>query len=183
METVWIGVDIGTTGVRAVAYRPDGLSLGEASREYPLYTPHPGWAEQDPGEILAAIEQVLREVSSELARSGCNADGIALSTAFHSLLVYDSELRPLDRLVTWADNRSQGIVAEIKKSDLDLLSIYRRVGCPLHASYPMTKIAWWLRQHPKAGWSTLRLHQGPCFFCLDRRLGGGSLDRQRLRTL
>ena len=151
MEAVWIGVDVGTTGVRAVAYQPDGLSRGEASREYPLYTPHPGWAEQDAGEIAAAVELALGEVSSALARSGRRAGGIALSTTFHSFLAYDKELRPLSRLVTWADNRSQNIVAEIKNSGLDLLSVYRRVGCPLHASYPVTKVAWWLRQHASAG--------------------------------
>jgi gluconokinase len=189
MEMVWIGVDMGTTGVRAVAYRPDGLSRGEASREYPLYTPHPGWAEQDPDEIVAAVREVLREVSSELARSGRKAGGLALSSTFHSFLAYDKELRPLDRLVTWADNRSQGIVAEIKKSGLDLLSIYRRVGCPLHASYPVTKIAWWLRQHPQAAGQRFGSIKDHVFFALtsewvvDRSIASGSglYDLFRLR--
>lgn len=149
METpAWIGVDIGTTGVRAVAYQPDGHSLGTAAREYPLYTPHPDWAEQDPDEIIRSMEQVLLELTAELALHGHKPDGIAFSSVFHSFLAYDKSFRPLTRLMTWADNRSHGIVAGMKSSGLDFLPIYRRVGCPLHPMYPMTKIAWLSEQRP-----------------------------------
>jgi len=145
-EPVWIGADIGTTGVRAVAYGPDGHSYGAASRDYRLYTPQPGWAEQESGEVVAAVEEVLRQVAGQLERSGQKADGLAFSSVFHSFLAYDDQMSPVTRLMTWGDSRSQGVVAEMKRNGLDFMPIYHRVGCPLHPMYPMTKIAWLLKQ-------------------------------------
>jgi gluconokinase len=144
----WIGIDIGTTGVRAVAYAPDGHCHCAASREYQLKTPQPGWAEQNPDEIVAAVEAVLREVALHLDRQGRKPDGIAFSSVFHSFLAYDRRLRPISSLMTWADNRSHALVTEMKTSGLDFLSIYRRVGCPVHPMYPLAKIAWVLKQRP-----------------------------------
>jgi gluconokinase len=145
---VWIGIDMGTTGVRAVAYQPDGHSYCEASREYPLHTPHPGWAEQDPDDILSAMEKVLIDVASSLAQLGHKPEGLAISSVFHSFLAYDKDWHPLTSLLTWADSRSQEIVQEMKKDYPDFLSIYRRTGCPLHPMYPMTKIAWLRKERP-----------------------------------
>lgn len=146
---IWIGIDIGTTGVRAVAYQPDGVSLCDASREYPLHTPYTGWAEQDPDEILEAMEKVLSEVGSSLIQLGRKPDGLAISSVFHSFLAYDKDGHPVTRLMTWADSRSQEIVQGMKKDVPDLLSIYRRTGCPLHPMYPMTKIAWLRKERPE----------------------------------
>jgi len=146
--SLWIGIDIGTTGVRAVAYQPDGQSLATSSQEYPLYTPQPNWAEQDPDEIIGAMEKVIGDVVSSLEQYGRKADGLAISSVFHSFLAYDKDGRPTTKLMTWADNRSQGIVQEIKLIDPDFLSIYSRTGCPLHPMYPMTKIAWLRRERP-----------------------------------
>lgn len=141
-SSIWIGIDIGTTGVRAVAYQPDGQSLADASREYPLHTPQPNWAEQEPDVIIGAMERVIGEVVSSLEQQGRKADGLAISSVFHSFLAYDKDGQPTTTLMTWADNRSQEIVREMKRTNPDFLSIYRRTGCPLHPMYPMTKIAW-----------------------------------------
>ena len=150
-KPVWIGVDVGTTGVRAVAYEADGHSHGAASREYRLYTPQPDWAEEDPSEILAALDEVLREVAGKVEGNGRKVDGIAFSSVFHSFMTYDDQLRPVTRLMTWGDNRSQAIVMDMKRSGRDFLQVYRRVGCPLHPMYPMTKIAWVLKHEAETG--------------------------------
>ena len=63
---IWIGVDVGTTGVRAIAYQKDGLSLCSADEFYPLETPYPDWAEQNPEIIYKAIEKVV-EVDADNA--------------------------------------------------------------------------------------------------------------------
>jgi gluconokinase len=148
-KPIWIGVDIGTAGVRAAAYEADGQCHGAASREYGLQTPRPGWVEQDPAEIVAAMEAALQELSGLLARRNRKPDGITLSSVFHSFLAYDRKLRPITRLMSWADTRSQPLVADMKMSGLEYLSVYRRVGCPMHPTYPFFKIAWLLKQQPE----------------------------------
>lgn len=146
--SVWIGIDIGTTGVRAVAYQADGQSLCTSSREYPLYTPQPGWAEQDSKEIIGAMENVISNVVLSLTQYGQKAEGLAISSVFHSFLAFDKEGQPTTALMTWADSRSQEIVREMKRTYPDFLDIYRRTGCPLHPMYPMAKIAWLRKERP-----------------------------------
>ena len=84
VKGIWIGVDVGTTGVRAIAYEASGVSLASAEAFYPLRTPHPDWAEERPSEILAATEQVVREAADALRYQGRMPSGIALSTVMQS---------------------------------------------------------------------------------------------------
>ncbi len=146
--SVWIGIDIGTTGVRAVAYQADGQSLCASSWEYPLYTPHPGWAEQDSNEIIGAMEKVISDVALSLTQYGQQAEGLAISSVFHSFLAFDKDGQPTTTLMTWADSRSQEIVREMKRTYPDFLDIYRRTGCPLHPMYSLAKIAWLRKEQP-----------------------------------
>lgn len=146
-NAIWIGVDVGTTGVRAVAYQVDGTSLESASALYPLNTPYPEWAEQDPFEVIAATEQVIQKVGALLTAQGKKANGLSFSTVFHSFLAYDENFKPITTLMTWGDNRSSSIVNEMKKTQ-DCLAIYQRTGCPLHPMYPMTKVAWLREKAP-----------------------------------
>ena len=112
-RSIWIGVDVGTTGVRAIAYEASGVNLAASEAFYPLRTPHPDWAEERPAEILAATEQVVREVADALRYQGRTPSGIALSTVMHSLIPLDAEKQPLTDMQTWADSHtpSQGQAA------------------------------------------------------------------------
>ena len=120
VKGIWIGVDVGTTGVRAIAYEASGVSLASAEAFYPLRTPHPDWAEERPSEILAATEQVVREAADALRYQGRMPSGIALSTVMHSLIPLDAEKQPLTDMQTWADSRSAGIVRELKENEPEL---------------------------------------------------------------
>ena len=148
-KPLWIGIDIGTSGVRAVAYRPDGQSVSAATLEYPLNSPQAGWAEQDPETIVAGALNVLRELSCALTRNGCRPDGVAISSAFHTFLAYDKEWRPITQLMTWADTRSQKAVKDLRQRLADVFAVYKRTGCPVSPVYPMTKIAWMRRERPE----------------------------------
>ena len=153
---LWIGIDFGTSGVRAVAYRPDGQSVSAATLEYPLNSPQAGWAEQDPETIMAGGVTVLRELSCALTRNGCRPDGMAISSAFHTFLAYDKEWRPITQLMTWADTRSQKAVQDLNQTFADVAAVYRRTGCPVNPVYPMTKIAWMRRDRPEMFTRTAR---------------------------
>lgn len=139
---IWIGVDVGTTGVRAIAYQKDGLSLCSADEFYPLETPYPDWAEQNPEIIYKAIEKVVREVANTLIYKGKNVSGIAISTVMHSFAPANENRELLSNMITWADSRSVGIVNELKKDEALVKGFYERTCCPTHSCYPFLKILW-----------------------------------------
>ena len=146
-EPVWIGVDIGTTGVRAIAYEADGKSVGSAQAFYPLDTPHPDWAEQNPVQIYDAVEQVVRETADSLRYKRKVLGGIALSTVMHSFAALDKEKNLLTNMMTWADSRSSAIVQEMQQDPNLCRRFYQKTGCPVHACYPLAKILWLRRHH------------------------------------
>jgi len=136
-----IGVDIGTTGCRAVIYKQDGTTLGSKAVEYPLHTPQAAWAEQDPEEILQGVFHVLKESISTANLTPQDIGGICFSSAMHSLIPVDAEGKALDPMQTWADSRGQDYLENIKGS-ADAKNIYNKTGCPLHPMYPLFKIIW-----------------------------------------
>ena len=102
---VVVGLDVGTTGVKAVAFGLPPPWRRVAIREYPLLQPQPGWQVQDPETILDATAAALAECVA--AAGGADVIAIALSTAMHGLIGVDAELRPLTPLITWADARAR----------------------------------------------------------------------------
>ena len=94
MTQAIVALDLGTTSCRALVFDLDGRVLAQVSRTYPLHTPHPGYAEQDPAELLAAADAV---VPGALARSGVDPSqvlGISLCTYLHAVVAVgpDGEL-------------------------------------------------------------------------------------------
>ena len=66
--TSLVGLDIGTSGVKALALSADGEVVERAEEEYPLSTPQPGWAEQDPEDWVRGAERALRQLGAEVER-------------------------------------------------------------------------------------------------------------------
>jgi gluconokinase len=125
---VVIGVDIGTTSTISVAYDVSGAALGSHAVGYPLSEPHPGWAEQDPELIYAAVLETVRRVVAGLGRP---LAGLSFSTAMHSLIGLDGDGVPITPSVTWADSRSSAQAERIRASPGGL-ALHRRTGTPLH---------------------------------------------------
>ncbi len=145
-QEVWIGVDVGTTGVRAIAYEMEGQSICSSEAFYPLLTPRPDWAEENPLQIYESVEQVIRHTADALRYKNKILAGIALSTVMHSFTGLDETYTPLMDMQTWADSRSAGIVRELKEDDELCKRFYKKTGCPIHACYPFAKVLW-LKRH------------------------------------
>ncbi len=77
-----VGLDVGTTGVKALAITPTGDVVATAEESYPLSTPQPGWAEQDPEDWWRASEKALAALGVEPA-------GVGLSGQMHGLVCLD----------------------------------------------------------------------------------------------
>jgi xylulokinase len=74
-----VGLDVGTTGARAVAVDERGGVVASHTSEYPLLTPRPQWTEQDPAEWWRASREVLGRVSSASGDAGHEIAGIGLT--------------------------------------------------------------------------------------------------------
>lgn len=134
-QPVVIGVDIGTTSTKAVAFGEQGRTLASHAIDYPIIQQHPGWAEQDPEEIFAAVVKTVNAVISKLKIPSSQVKAIGFSAAMHSLMALDVSGRPLTRCIIWADNRSVG-QAERLLDELSGISIYKRTGTPIHPMSP-----------------------------------------------
>lgn len=147
-NSVWIGVDIGTTGVRAIAYQKNGVNLCDSNEFYPLETPYPDWAEQNPEIIYKATEKVIRDTANTLIYKGIPVSGIAISTVMHSFAPANEKRELLSNMITWADSRSVEIVNELKKDIKLTRNFYEKTCCPVHACYPFLKILWLKKTFP-----------------------------------
>ncbi|GAB4442271.1 MAG: xylulokinase [Anaerolineae bacterium] len=106
-----IGLDIGTTSAKAVLFDLTGAALATAQQVIGLSTPRPGWAEQDPAELWAAVQSVLRQVAMQAGGAGVRVAAVSLASQCGSLLPARADGTPLSPIITWIDSRATGVVA------------------------------------------------------------------------
>ncbi len=141
--TYHIGVDIGTTAVKVVAFDRLGNILSIHSGNYDMHHPQPGWSEQNPEEIFFAVIKNLNALYNELIPAIPVA--VSFSAAMHSLIAVDSNGSPISPCLIWADNRAAEIADQIRNSPQGQ-KWYQLSGVPVHAMSPFCKLIW-IRQH------------------------------------
>jgi gluconokinase len=142
----FVGLDIGTTSTKAIVFTPSGEVKGMANHGYPLLTPQPGWSEQDPKAIFAAVISALKEAIAssyqgvdQSQSAPANIASVGISSAMHSLIVMDSHNSLLTNSITWADNRSVAQADALKRTNPEL---YQQTGTPIHPMSPLSKLLW-----------------------------------------
>ena len=141
-----VGIDVGTTGVKAVAFGVDTPWQRMVLREYPLLQPRPGWQVQDPAMVAAETERALADCVT--ATGDAEVLAVAVGTAMHGLLGLDAALEPLTPLITWADARAHDEAAQLRAAGL-AGDLHRRTGTPVHPMTPLTKLMWFARHEPE----------------------------------
>ena len=145
-HAVVIGIDIGTTSTKAVAFDPAAKLLCSHSAGYELYEPEPGQAVQHADEIYAAVLECIRETVSGL--DGRAVSGLCFSSAMHSLIGLDPHGVPLTAVLTWADSRAE-VQVERLRSGAAGPRLHRRTGTPVHPMSPLAKIVWFREREPE----------------------------------
>jgi xylulokinase len=136
-----VGLDVGTTGVKALALSPEGEVLARAEEEYDLSTPRPGWAEQDPEDWWQAAERALAALGAERTTS------IGLSGQMHGLVVLDEQSRPLRPAILWNDQRTGLECAEIEER-VGLARLVKLTGNRALTGFTAPKLLWLRRHEP-----------------------------------
>jgi xylulokinase len=140
--TALVGLDVGTTGVKALAVSPDGEVLARAERGYDLSSPQTGWSEQDPEDWWRAAQDALGALAvPEIA-------GIGLSGQMHGLVVLDAEDRLLRPAILWNDQRTAAECAEIE-ARVGFERLLGLTGNRALTGFTAPKLLWLARHEPE----------------------------------
>ncbi len=147
-QEVMIGVDIGTTSTKAVAFDLDSNLLFEHAITYPMFSRQPGYVEQNPDDILEAVLQTIIHVRNKAEEAAYQVAGVSFSSAMHSLIVLDDAGKLLTNCIIWADVRSKAQAERLKNSVIGH-SIYLNTGTPIHPMSPLPKLMWLRENEPE----------------------------------
>ena len=170
--TLLLGIDEGTSAVKAVLYDADLRPLAEARREKRLSYPQAGWVEQDATEVMTAVVDAVGELLAEATEpvTACGLDHQG-----ESVLAWEADTgRPLTPIVTWQDKRSQEVLDRLEAAGSGE-EVRARSGMPLDPYFSAGKLAWLLEQDTGVQRAletgTLRMGTVDSFLC--DRLGAG----------
>src|ERR1039457_994780 len=110
-----IGCDVGTSGTKAIVVSEAGKILSNVMVEYPLFTPHPGWAEQHPDTWAKAA---FEAIAGAVKKSGVKAQDVkalGFSGQMHSSVFLDKNGKVLRPALLWCDQRTAAQCAQIEK--------------------------------------------------------------------
>lgn len=144
-----VGVDIGTSSCKTLAINEGGEVLAVATEEYPVFTPSPGWSEQDPEDWWKAVKITLKDVSQRLEKIGYTIEGIGLTGQMHGLVLLDQEGKVLRPCIMWNDQRSAPYCSrfyEVVGGETEFLKIVNNVMLP---GYTGGKILWVQDREPE----------------------------------
>jgi gluconokinase len=140
----FLGIDIGTTSLKVVAFSAAGEVLGEQSGSYVMLHPKPDWSEQEPEKIWMAFHKCVENILQHFENP---PKFISFSAAMHSLMAVDEQGLPLSNCIIWADNRAAVLASRIWEEQ-KAESLYQKTGVRVHAMSPFCKLLWLKENDP-----------------------------------
>ncbi|WP_182086287.1 xylulokinase [Aureimonas sp. ME7] len=153
MTECLLGIDIGTSGCKAILIGFDGAVLASATQSYPLSQPRPGWSEQDPADW---VDGARRAVAAALGhRADLSVRAIGLSGQMHGLTPLDDAHRPLRPAILWNDQRNGRECDEVVERAGGEEALLALTNNRMLVGYTGAKILW-MRAHEPALFQKLR---------------------------
>ncbi len=144
--SVFLGIDIGTSGTKTLAIDPEGRILASALETYPCYAPKPLWSEQDPDDWW---QGTIRSVRCTMEKAGLKPEdvkAIGLSGQMHGSVFLDRRDQVIRRAILWNDQRTKAECEEIEDRAGGRKALIKLVANPAMTGFTAPKILW-LRNH------------------------------------
>ena len=143
----FLGIDAGTSGVKAVVMDASGALLGKGYGECDLITPRPSWVEQDPQAWWEACDVAVRQAVAKSGRGG-EVAGIGFSGQMQGLTLMDKEMKPIGNCMIWLDQRASAEAEELNRriDPAEALEITANHCLP---SYWAAKLLWLRKNRPE----------------------------------
>lgn len=144
---IFLGIDLGTSSVKLLLMNEAGKVIKTVSKDYPVYYPKPGWAEQNPEDWWNATREGIKEILAASDVKGTAVQGIGLSGQMHGLVLLDTDNHVLMPAVLWCDQRTQAECDDITEKLGDRLSEY--TGNKALTGFTAPKVLWVKRKRPE----------------------------------
>ncbi|MBQ6528330.1 MAG: xylulokinase [Clostridia bacterium] len=172
---VLMGIDIGTSGAKCVVINSAGSVLAKSTHHYPLETPRPGWAEQDPEWWIEAAYESIREVLASPAICPEQIAGISFSGQMHGLVPLDSAGQVIRKSILWCDQRTQKQCDTIEDTAGGRDALLRMTNNVMLTGYTGGKILW-LREKEPAHFEAMSIFLCPKDYLRYRLTGVPAMD-------
>lgn len=147
--SVYLGIDVGTSGTKTLVMHQDGRILASATETYPLSNPKPGWSEQSPEDWWqASVRSVRRVIRAAKLKAG-DIGGIGLSGQMHGSVFLNKSGKVIRPALLWNDQRTAAECAEIEASAGGRDKLIQMVANPALTGFTAPKILWLRNREPK----------------------------------
>jgi len=143
---ILLGIDVGTSATKALLCDGRGRVLATAGAEYPIYTPKPGWSEQDPLDWWKATIRATAAVCAKARVKPSQITGVGLSGQMHGSVFLGDGAKPLRRALLWNDQRTADECREIEERAGGRAQLIAMVNNVALTGFTAPKILW-LRNH------------------------------------
>lgn len=149
-----LGVDVGTSGVKALLIDSFGAVIASASESYPLYTPQPLWAEQNPDDWWHATCTAIRRMLAQAGVDAAQVRGVGLSGQMHGSVFLDERGESIRPALLWCDQRTADECAWITER-VGAQQVLQTTLNPVLTGFQAGKIIW-LRRHEPENYARVR---------------------------
>ena len=144
-QTLFLGIDVSTTGAKALLIDPQGEVVSTATTALPLSTPRPLWSEQDPHEWWSGVSQSIRRALAEAGVDGGAVEAVGLTGQMHGLTLLDAQGEVLRPAILWNDQRTGPQCDEIR-ARMGKARLIQVTGNDAITGFTAPKILW-VREH------------------------------------
>ncbi len=144
-----LGIDIGTSGTKALIADEDGKVLATATAEYPLLSPKPGWYEQHPADWWKGVQTAVKSAMKKAKLKPTEILAIGLSGQMHGSVFLDAKHKVLRPALLWNDQRTTKQCADIEASAGGRAGLINLVANPALTGFTAPKILWLRDNEPK----------------------------------
>lgn len=143
-----IGLDVGTSGAKCIMIDETGKVVASSTQEYPLYTPRPGWAEQDPEDWWQGVVRGLRAILEKAKVDPADILGLSYSGQMHGLVALDENNEVIRPSILWCDQRTQKQCDWITEQAGGLDELLKLTNNRMLTGYTGGKILWLRDEEP-----------------------------------
>ncbi|MGI6694542.1 MAG: FGGY family carbohydrate kinase [Limnochordia bacterium] len=143
-----IGLDVGTSAVKALLVTGEGAIVGSFTVEYPFFSPQPGWIEQNPEDMWRASAEAVRGVLDKYSVSPEDVAGLGLSGQMHSSVFLDEKYEVIRPAILWNDVRTTAQCRSIEAA-VGMEVLQEEVCNPVLEGFTLPKVVWLKENEPE----------------------------------